>query len=262
MKKILAAGAATALLVLAGCSSSDQSSGSSSSPSPTSGGVPTSTDLNVSAAASLKKTFTAIADAFERDNPGVTVKLSFDGSSTLVNQIKQGAPASVFASADEKNMTKLGDRAVDPKIFATNTLVIVTAPGNPKGIRSVADLNKADVTTVVCQSAQPCGNATDQVEKNTGTTIRAASEEQSVTAVLTKVTSGQADAGLVYVTDAKGAGDKVTTVVDPAFAAVVNKYPIATVRGGADEAVAKQFVDAVLGPAGQQILADAGFGKP
>ncbi|NED70674.1 solute-binding protein, partial [Streptomyces sp. SID10244] len=115
-------------------------------------------------------------------------------------------------SADEKNMAKLGESAVDPKVFATNTLVIVTAPGNPKGIKSFADLNKPGVTTVVCQSAQPCGNATDTVERNTGITVDAASEEQSVTAVLTKVTSGQADAGVVYVTDAKGAGDKVATV--------------------------------------------------
>ncbi|ROZ99047.1 molybdate ABC transporter substrate-binding protein [Gordonia sp. OPL2] len=255
MKKVLAAVAATGLLVIAGCSSSDDTTSSNSE-------APDSTTLNVSAAASLKKTFTAIADQFEKDNAGVTVTLSFDGSSTLVNQIKQGAPADVFASADQKNMDKLGDQAVDPKVFATNTLVIVTAPGNPKGVNSFADLNKPGVTTVVCQAAQPCGNATEAVERDTGITLSPASEEQSVTAVLTKVTAGQADAGLVYVTDAKGAGDKVATVVDPAFAAVVNEYPIATVRGAAHEATAKEFVDAVLGPSGQQILADAGFGKP
>ncbi|MGC4962753.1 molybdate ABC transporter substrate-binding protein [Gordonia sp. DT101] len=256
MKKVLAAVAVAASVMTAasGCSSSEDASSQSSSTTPTT--------LNVSAAASLKKTFTAIADEFQKQHPGTTVSLSFDGSSTLVNQIKQGAPADVFASADQKNMAKLGESAVDPKIFATNTLVIVTAPGNPKGIKSFADLNKSGVTTVVCQSAQPCGNATDTVERNTGITVDAASEEQSVTAVLTKVTSGQADAGLVYVTDAKGAGDKVATVVDPAFAAVVNSYPITTVRDAADEAVGKEFVDAVLSPSGQQILQEAGFGKP
>ncbi|MGC5259126.1 molybdate ABC transporter substrate-binding protein [Gordonia sp. DT218] len=256
MKKVLAAVAVAASVMTAasGCSSSEDASSQSSSTTPTT--------LNVSAAASLKKTFTAIADEFQKQHPGTTVSLSFDGSSTLVNQIKQGAPADVFASADQKNMAKLGESAVDPKIFATNTLVIVTAPGNPKGIKSFADLNKPGVTTVVCQSAQPCGNATDTVERNTGITVDAASEEQSVTAVLTKVTSGQADAGLVYVTDAKGAGDKVATVVDPAFAAVVNSYPITTVRDAADEAVGKEFVDAVLSPSGQQILQEAGFGKP
>ncbi|MET9201618.1 molybdate ABC transporter substrate-binding protein [Gordonia sp. NPDC003585] len=254
MRRILAAlSVAGLLLAVAGCSSDDDSSTPASA---------TPTTLNVSAAASLKKTFTAIADEFQKQHAGVTVKLSFDGSSTLVNQIKQGAPADVFASADERNMDKLGDQAVDPKIFATNTLVIVTAPGNPKGINSFADLNKPGVTTVVCQSAQPCGNATDTVEKNTGVTVNAASEEQSVTAVLTKVTTGQADAGVVYVTDAKAAGDKVATVTDPAFAAVVNKYPIATVQGAPGDALGKEFIELVLGPQGQQILADAGFGKP
>ncbi|WP_124711354.1 molybdate ABC transporter substrate-binding protein [Gordonia insulae] len=248
--------ALSATVVVGGCSSSEESTPAGSS------SASRSSTLNVFAAASLKKTFTAIADEFEQQHQGVKVTLSFDGSSTLVNQIKQGAPADVFASADEKNMDKLGEQAVDPEIFATNTLVIVTAPGNPKGITSFADLNKPGVTTVVCQSAQPCGNATDTVERNTGITVAAASEEQSVTAVLTKVTSGQADAGVVYVTDAKGAGDKVATVVDPAFAAVVNSYPIATVQGAANDAMAKEFVDAVLSPSGQQILAGAGFGKP
>ncbi|MFW0794281.1 molybdate ABC transporter substrate-binding protein [Gordonia sp. CPCC 205515] len=256
MKKLLIGIGVSALVVAAaGCSSSDDTATTSSSAAP-------ATTLNVYAAASLKKTFTAIAEEFEKSHPGVTVKPSFDGSSTLVTQIKQGAPADVFASADENNMTKLGDQAVDPKIFATNTLVIVTAPGNPKGVNSFADLNKPGVTTVVCAEPQPCGAATATVEKNTGITLNPASEEQSVTAVLTKVTAGQADAGVVYVTDAKGAGDKVDTVTDPAFAAVVNKYPIATVQGAANEAVAKEFVDEVLSPAGQQVLANAGFGKP
>lgn len=257
MKRFGAVVAVAAVLTVAGCSSDDGDDASSSS-SAQSGPV----TLNVSAAASLKNTFTAIAGEFEKQHAGVTVSLSFDGSSTLVNQIKQGAPADVFASADEKNMDKLGDQATDPKIFATNTLVIVTAPGNPKSIASFADLNKAGVTTVVCQSAQPCGNATDTVEKNTGVTVKAASEEQSVTAVLTKVTSGQADAGLVYVTDAKSAGDKVATVTDPAFAEVVNKYPIATVSGSANDALGKEFVELVTGSTGQKILGDAGFGKP
>ncbi|GAB18432.1 molybdate ABC transporter substrate binding protein [Gordonia effusa NBRC 100432] len=253
MKKLFALAIVAAALLLAGCSSTDDAASTESAPP---------TTLNVYAAASLKKTFTTIAADFEKAHQGVKVTLSFDGSSTLVNQIKQGAPADVFASADQKNMAKLGDKANDPKVFATNTLVIVTAPGNPKGIHSIGDLNKVGVTTVVCQSAQPCGNATDTVEKNTGITIRAASQEQSVTAVLTKVTSGQADAGLVYVTDAKGAGNKVATVVDPAFAKVVNTYPIAVTQGSANDGVGKEFVDAVLSPAGQKVLQDAGFGKP
>ena len=254
MRRLAVAVATAGLLLVAGCSSSGGSdTGSTDS---------ASTTLDVSAAASLKKTFTAIAQEFETQHDGVTVRLSFDGSSTLANQIEQGAPADVFASADEKNMDKIGDLAVDPAVFATNTLVIVTAPGNPRGIRSFADLNKPDVTTVICQSAQPCGAATETVERNTGITVDAASEEQSVSAVLTKVTTGQADAGVVYVTDARGAGDRVATVTDPAFAAVVNSYPIATLTGAGDAGLARQFVDLVLGADGQRILREAGFGAP
>ena len=252
MRRSIVAVAAAGLLIVAGCSSAGGSDA---------GGSAAST-LDISAAASLKKTFTAIAQEFETQHDGVTVRLSFDGSSTLANQIQQGAPADVFASADEKNMRKLGDLAVDPAVFATNTLVIVTAPGNPRGITSFADLNKPDVTTVICQSAQPCGAATETVERNTGVTIDAASEEQSVSAVLTKVTTGQADAGVVYVTDARGAGDKVATVTDPAFAAVVNSYPIAALAGAGDGELATQFVDLVLGADGQRFLRDAGFGAP
>lgn len=256
MRRLAVAFATIGLLLVAGCSGTG---GSDSGAADSAAG---STTLDVSAAASLKKTFTAIANEFEEQHDGVTVRLSFDGSSTLANQIQQGAPADVFASADEKNMDKLGDLAVDAKVFATNTLVIVTAPGNPRGIMSFADLNKPDVTTVVCQSAQPCGAATETVERNTGITVDAASEEQSVSAVLTKVTTGQADAGVVYVTDARAAGDKVATVTDPAFAAVINSYPIADLTGAGDPELAAQFVDLVLGPSGQGILRDAGFGAP
>ncbi|MDS1114094.1 molybdate ABC transporter substrate-binding protein [Gordonia westfalica] len=249
MRGLAVAVAVTGMVLAAGCSSDD-------------GNDAGAVTLDVSAAASLKKTFTAIADEFEKQHDGVTVRLSFDGSSTLVNQIRQGAPADVFASADEKNMAKLGDLAVDPEIFATNTLVIITAPGNPQGINTLADLNKPGVTTVVCQTAQPCGAATEMVEKNTGITIDAASEEQSVSAVLTKVTAGQADAGIVYVTDAEAAGDKVTTVTDPAFAAVVNSYPIATLKDAEDGDLGSEFVELVLGADGQRILTEAGFGAP
>ncbi|MHC3004274.1 molybdate ABC transporter substrate-binding protein [Gordonia metallireducens] len=248
MKRPMVALVVAGLLLVTGCSSGTGSDDSST--------------LDVSAAASLKKTFTAIAEEFEKQHAGVDVRLSFDGSSTLANQIQQGAPADVFASADEKIMAKLGGLAVDPKIFATNTLVIVTARGNPLGISSFADLANPGVTTVVCQSAQPCGTATDVVEKNTGIIIDAVSEEQSVSAVLTKVTTGQADAGVVYVTDARAAGDQVAMVTDPAFADVVNAYPIATVDGAAHGDLGSQFVDLVLGESGQRILRDAGFGAP
>lgn len=250
LRRLLAACAAllAVLAVVAGCSS-DSDSGSSK------------TTLNVYAAASLKGTFTELAKAFEQAHSDVEIKLNFAGSSALVTQINQGADADVIATADERTMQKLGDKAVDPSIFATNTLVIATAAGNPKQITGFASLKDAGVTTVVCAPEVPCGAATETVEKDTGVELNPVSQETSVTAVLTKVTSGEADAGLVYVTDAKSAGDKVTTVDDPAFAKVVNKYPIATVKGTKHSEQAAQFKDMVTGQTGQEILSAAGF-KP
>jgi molybdate transport system substrate-binding protein len=248
-----------AVLVLAGCSSSDSDDGDSSGANVTAAGQPKVT-LTVFAAASLKKSFTALADEFSTEHPNVEVKLNFDGSQALVTQIEQGADVDVLATADEKNIAKLGDKVTDPKVFATNVLTIVTAPGNPKNIRSLPDLMKRDVTTVICAEDVPCGSATAQVEKNTGIDIKPVSEETAVTGVLTKVQTKQADAGLVYVTDAVGAGDSVTAVGDPAFAAVVNSYPIATVTATENAQTAQEFVDMVLGPQGTAVLQPMGFG--
>lgn len=217
------------------------------------------TTLTVYAAASLKKTFTAIEAAYEKQHPDVDVKLNFDGSSALVNQIKQGAQVDVLATADEATMAKVTSEVNTPQIFARNTLVIVTARGNPKKIENLAGLANPGIRTVVCAVQVPCGAAAKQVERDAGVTITPASEESSVTAVLTKVTSGEADAGLVYVTDAKSVPDKVSVVLDPAFAKVVNNYPIATLKSSSHQQQAQEFVQMVLGESGQKILADAGF---
>ncbi|MBA4021825.1 MAG: molybdate ABC transporter substrate-binding protein [Gordonia sp.] len=216
--------------------------------------------LTVSAAASLKKSFTALAEQFSADNPDIEVEFNFDGSQALVTQIDQGANVDVLATADEKNMRKLGDKITDPRIFATNVLTIVTQPGNPENIQGLADLTKSDVTTVICAVDVPCGSATAEVEKDAGVDIKPVSEETAVTGVLTKVQTKQADAGLVYVTDAAGAGDTVTSVSDPAFAAVVNKYPIGVVAATKNKEAAQQFVDMVLGTKGSSLLESQGFG--
>lgn len=222
-------------------------------------GGSTKTTLNVFAAASLKQTFEAIEKIYESKHSDVDVKLNPAGSSALVNQIQQGADADVIATADERTMAKLDGKVNAPMIFARNTLVIVTAAGNPKNIEKFADLTKAGVSTVVCAVEVPCGAATEQVEKNTGVTLAPKSEEASVTSVLTKVTSGEADAGLVYVTDAKSAGDKIAVVGDAAFAKVVNNYPIATLTASKHKQQAQDFVTLVLSAEGQKVLADAGF---
>ena len=218
--------------------------------------------LNVSAAASLKATFTQIGAIFQQQNPGTTVTFNFAGSADLVTQLTGGLPGDVFASADTANMTKATDAnlvAGEPVNFASNTLTIVTKPGNPTGITSFADLANADLAVVVCASGVPCGSATEKVEANTGVSLSPVSEENSVTDVLGKVSTGDADAGLVYVTDAMNAGDKVTAVPFPEAAEVVNVYPIAALAEAAQPDLAAKFVTLVTGPDGQQVLGAAGF---
>jgi molybdate transport system substrate-binding protein len=241
----------------AGCGSSQPSASTTTSAAPQ--------KIVVFAAASLKKTFTEIGDQFSRDNPGAAVEFSFAGSSDLVTQLTQGAHADVFAAADAKNMDKAAEAGLlagTPVNFAANTLTIAAAPGNPKGISTFADLATPGLAVVVCAPQVPCGSATQTVETKSGVTLNPVSEESSVTDVLNKVTSGQADAGVVYVTDAAGAGDKVTAVSFPEAAGAVNTYPIAILKQSGNSSLASKFVDAVTGPAGQQILAKAGFGTP
>ncbi|MFE4081765.1 molybdate ABC transporter substrate-binding protein [Paenarthrobacter sp. YIM B13468] len=219
--------------------------------------------ITIFAAASLKATFTQLAQDFEAKNPGTTVNLSFAGSSDLATQITQGAPADVFASADNKNMTKLADAKLldgTAQNFATNVLEIAVPPSSPASISSFADLSKPGVKVVVCASQVPCGAATETIEKASGTTLAPVSEESSVSDVLGKVVSQEADAGLVYVTDIKGAGSKVKGIPFPESAKAVNTYPIATVGSSKNKELARAFIAMVAGSEGQKVLSDAGFG--
>ena len=218
--------------------------------------------LNVFAAASLTKTFTAIGEAMMEQHPELQVEFVFAGSSDLVAQLEAGAPGDVFASADERNMTKATDAsrtAGEPTPFVTNHLTIVTAPGNPFGITGLADLTNFELKVVVCAPQVPCGGATGQVTELAGVSLTPVSEETSVTNVLAKVTSGEADAGLVYRTDAKGAGDQVAAIDFPEADQVTNVYPIGLLADAQNPEAAQAFIDTVLGEAGQQILNDAGF---
>lgn len=221
--------------------------------------------ITVFAAASLKKVFTELGAQFAKDNPGAAVEFSFAGSSDLATQLTQGAPADVFASADARNMDKVaraGLLAGDPVDFASNTLTIVVAPRNPKNIKVFRDLARPDLSVVVCAPQVPCGAATQTVAQAVGVDLSPVSEESSVTDVLNKVTSGQADAGVVYRTDADDAGDKVTTVAFPEAAGAVNTYPIAVLEQSPNPGIAREFVELVTGDAGQHVLSTAGFGKP
>jgi molybdate transport system substrate-binding protein len=219
--------------------------------------------LTVFAAASLKTSFTKLAQTFEAQHPGTTVTLSFAGSSDLATQINQGAPADVFASADTRNMEKLQEAGLvdgEPQIFATNTLAIAVPPGNPAGIRSFADLAKPGTRLVQCAQQVPCGAAVAVIEQQTRADLNPVSEENSVTDVLGKVISAEADAGLVYVTDLQSAAGKVEGVAFPEAAGAVNSYPAAVLSNSRNSADARAFLELIGSPEGQQVLSDAGFG--
>jgi molybdate transport system substrate-binding protein len=257
---LLAAVAASAVLALAGCTAD------SVAPSETLivTDEPATGELTIYAAASLKASFDEIADEFERDNPDVDVRpIVYDGSSTLVTQLTEGAPADVFASADENNMTKASNAGlVGPAtLFASNTLVIAVPKGNPGRVRSLADLEKPGLSVVLCAAEVPCGAASATLLKNADVTVKPASYEQNVTAVLTKVGAGEADAGLVYATDVKD-DPSVESIVPAGADEVVNRYPIATLKSTKNPDSADAFVDFVLGDAGQAILRAHGFGAP
>jgi molybdate transport system substrate-binding protein len=232
---------------------------------PSSPGQSSAQSIVVFAAAPLKATFTLLAGKFRADNPGASVNFDFAGSSELATQLTSGATADIFASTDSAQMdtvAKAGLTETDPVNFASDTLVIVTRPGDPKQIHSFADLGKPGLNVVVCGEPEPCGAATQRIEDNTGVHLTPVSEEPAVSDVLTKVTNGEADAGLVYVTDARNAGNKVTTVKFAESAGAANVYPIAVLKHASQPALAQKFIDLVTGTTGQKVLNQAGFGGP
>lgn len=245
--------AASSLLAVAGCSSSEKPAGFDEQAE--------SATLTVFAASSLKNSFTEIGKDFEKSHPDVTVRFSFGGSPDLAEQINAGAPADVFATADEANMKKV-PTAVNPQAFATNILEIAVPDGNPAEVKTFADLAKPGLKLVVCAAEVPCGTATEAVAKLAGVTLNPVSREQAVVDVLGKVESGEADAGLVYVTDVKGSKGAVDGIEFPEAEKVVNVYPIATLEGSKQPDLAKEFVASVRDGSGHQVLVAAGFGTP
>jgi molybdate transport system substrate-binding protein len=230
-----------------------------------SGEAPVEQKLTVFAAASLKGAFTELAGEFEESHPEANVSLNFAGSADLVSQVTEGAPADVVAFADEKSMAKLTDaQLIDgtPELFASNTLTIAVPPGNPAGITSFHDLAEPGARVVTCAAQVPCGAAAITIEEATGVLLAPVSEESAVTDVLGKVSSGEADAGLVYVTDVRSAGDRVEGISFPESSAAVNTYPIGVVAESTRHDLADEFLALVTGADGQKILAAAGFARP
>ncbi len=262
---ILTAIAAASVLLVAGCSSSKKST----PPTNSAAGGSKSTEavsgtVSVFAASSLTEAFTTVGKQFEAAHPGTTVKLNFGASSDLANSINQGAPADVFASASPKNMTQVSDAggASTSTNFVKNFMEIAVPPKNPANVTSVADLAKGGVKVALCLPTVPCGAAAAQVFSNAKIKVKPVTLEQNVKSTLTKVELGEVDAGVVYVTDVKAAGSKVKGVVIPANLDASTEYPIAALSKAANSAAAQAFVAYVLSPAGQGVLAAAGFAKP
>lgn len=263
--KLGAVAASSALaLVLAGCTSGangandDASAGAGGAAS---AGSQLSGDLTVYAAASLQGAMNDLLDEFETLHPQVETSGVYDGSSTLATQLVEGAPAEVFASADERTMRVAVDGGVidgEPAIFAANELRLVVPAGNPGDVSSLDDLARADVQTVVCAPAVPCGAAAGALLAASGVDVVPASEEQNVTAVLTKIVTGEADAGLVYSSDAQAARESIEVFEPDGASDVVNRYAIAPVVGGAND-TASVFIEYVLGEAGREVLVSYGF---
>ncbi|WP_067536639.1 molybdate ABC transporter substrate-binding protein [Nocardia crassostreae] len=262
MKTLRSLGAVVAALAvtagLVGCGSDDK--GSAPAGSDTITGT-----VTVFAAASLTETFTKLGKDFEAAHPGVKVVYSFGASSALAEQIKQGAPADVFASAAPTNMQQVvvaGEIAGEPATFVSNRLEIAVPKGNPGKITGLADFGKTEPKLALCAEQVPCGAAAKKVFDIAGITPQPDTREQDVKAVLTKVTLGEVDGALVYRTDVKAAGDKVEGIDFPESTKAVNTYPIAALKEAPNAAAATAFVDFIKSAQAKQVFIGAGFDTP
>ncbi len=254
-----------ALLVASGAAACGSGSRTGTTTSTTGGAAAAATlegRLTVFAAASLTGAFNAEKSALAATDPGLDLTLSFGGSQMLVTQITQGQPADVFASADGRNMQKLvAQGLVDtPRVFARNVLQIAVAPGNPKHINGLADLERPGITLVLGDPSVPVGKYAREAFARAGLPApQPASNELDVKSVMEKLTSGEADAVVVYRTDVKDAGNDVTGIDIPASENVVAAYPIAVLRDARNHAAAEAFVNEIVSGSGQRALKDAGF---
>ena len=252
-------------LAACGGSASNSSTGAAtgSASAGASGGAGKATGkVTVLAAASLQKAFEEIEKTVEKDNPGLDVTFDFQGSQDLVASLAGGDSADVLATANNSTMKTAADQKLvgNQTEFATNVLTLIVPKGNPKRITGL-DSSLDGANLVICAPEVPCGEATKKLAEAQGITLKPVSEEQKVTDVRGKVESGEADAGIVYTTDAAAAKDKADKIDIP-DGGVVNHYPIAPTAKPENPAGAQVFIDAVTGKTSQEILAKHGFGKP
>jgi len=246
---------ALAAVLLVGCGS----------PASSSSGSRLKGTLTVFAAASLTDVFTELGDRLKADNPGLDVRFNFAGSSGLATQLTQGAPADVFASANEAQMKVVTDAGLQggaPGVFAENVLEIAVPKGNPGHVTGLADFADPDLTLAVCAADVPCGAAAKKVFEAAGITAVPDTEEEDVKAALTKVQLGEVDAALVYATDVQAAGSDVEGIPFPEAEKAINKYQICTQKAAPNGDAARAFLDLVRSADGQKTLTAAGFRKP
>ncbi|MCF2528157.1 molybdate ABC transporter substrate-binding protein [Yinghuangia soli] len=267
------AAVSAALLLVAGCGDDDkddkgkkddkstgQTPGGSGAPSAPAD-KPAST-ITVLAAASLTSAFEEAGKAYTKNHKDQNVKFSFAGSQELAAQVKQGAPADVIATADTKTMDGLAAQVNAPQVFAKNKLTILVAPGNPKKITSLADLSRGDLTVVLAGPTVPVGRYAREALGKAGVAVKPKSEEVDVKAVVTRVRMGEADAGIVYTTDAKSAGEAVASVEIPDQHNVVASYPVAVIKESKQQDPAAAFTQWLRTPEAQEILKKYGFAAP
>jgi molybdate transport system substrate-binding protein len=260
--RLLLIAVAVLATALAGCGggSAGRADGSTAG-----GGRAVTGEIDVFAAASLTEAFGELGTDFEAAHPGSHVTFDFGASSELAAQIAQGAPADVFASADRANaeaVVRAGLASGPPEVFATNSLTILVERGNPRHVRSLADLAAPELSVVLCATEVPCGKYAAQILSTAGVAVTPRSLEQNVKGVVTKVTTGEADAGIVYVTDAAAAADRTDQVDIPTARNAVATYPVVALRDASNRRGAAAFVDFVTGRTGRRVLARHGFGRP
>ena len=260
---------AAVCLGAAACSSPSEIPGDDANTGQTTGSARQTEDVSgrvtVLAASSLTDVFTELAEGFRADHPGTDVVLSFAGSSTLASQVRQGAPADVLATASSATMrqvTEEGLASSQPEPLAGNVLEVVVPAGNPGGVEDIGDLADPDLSVALCAAQVPCGAAAQRVLENAGVEVSPATLESDVRAVLTKVSLGEADAGLVYATDVRAGGDQVTGIPITGAEQATTEYQVAVLEEAPNPVAARAFVAHVLSQEGRAALDEAGFLPP
>ncbi|MFJ8649799.1 molybdate ABC transporter substrate-binding protein [Streptomyces sp. NPDC093546] len=253
---------AALLAPLAACGNDDTKKDTGGSPASGSGSAAPKANLTVLAAASLTSVFETAGAAYEKANPGTKITFSFAGSQELIAQVSQGSPADALVTADTKSMDKVKADTGAATVIAKNRLVIATGEGNPHKVDNLKDLADTKLKVVLAAPEVPAGKYSKQILDAQKITVKPVSQEPNVRAVLSKVELGEADAGLVYKTDAESARDKVDAVEIPDAQNAIAQYPAAALKGSKNAEATAAFVAWLSSPEAQKILQDAGFQKP